>query len=272
MFNSPISLKDRTTLITGAAQGIGRQIAQYCAAEGAHCILHDTPENGNTLSLYAVQLFKIYGVKVDIILKDLTDNNAPRYIHDCVFEKIARLDILINNAGVISYGNFHQTPLDTLTNLVTINASTYMSLMRLFIPGMVKNNFGRVLNVSSVSAFQPSVYQSAYGATKSFIQSLSEAVRQELKGTGVTVCTICPPFTNTGLINNSQFPKKLWWYSFSPVASVDTIARHSIRCLKKGMPVYVPGVLNYLTHLFFPRFFPRNFVSALSAIIMRPRG
>ncbi|MCP4135482.1 MAG: SDR family NAD(P)-dependent oxidoreductase [bacterium] len=271
MFSKKIALQNLNILITGSAQGIGKHIALYCAMEGANCILHDRPENKEVLSGYAAELSGTYLVQTSVILKDLTDSDAPQYIYDAVLREVPHLDILINNAGIISYGNFHEMPLETLDNLVTINARTYMALMRLFIPGMIEKKFGRILNISSVSAFQPSVYESVYGATKAFIQSLSEAVRQELRGSGVTVCTVCPPFTQTGLINNPDFPDKLWWYSFSRVASPESIAKHSVRCLKKGKSIHVPGFLNYFTHLFLMRFFPRNFVSYLCSKTMKPR-
>ncbi len=98
--------------------------------------------------------------------------------------------MLVNNAGILLYGNFHEIPLERQELLVNLNLIAYFKLMRLFLPDMVDAKEGRILNIVSTAAFQPTVHHATYGASKAFVQSLSQAVNQEIKGTGVKVFTL----------------------------------------------------------------------------------
>ncbi len=178
--------------------------------------------------------------------------------------------MLVNNAGMMVYGNVHEAPLKSQANLVRVNIGGYLALMHLFIPEMVKRGEGRILNISSVSAFQPSPHHAVYGASKSFIQSLSEAVNQELRGTGVRVTAFCPSYTNTPLLQGNGFPRKVWWYRISGLSDPADIARKGMEALVKGKVVAVPGIMSKFVHLFLNRFMPRKIVDAISFFVLRP--
>jgi len=263
-------LKDKHVLVTGAASGIGKELAALCAQEGARVILHDRPVNQPTLEIQAAELQARYGVAPRVVVQDLSAENAAQELYAKVALLTPALDVLINNAGVISYGNFHQDDLARINLIVKVNALATMNLMRVFLPDMVKRKSGRILNISSTGAFQPNVYQAVYGASKAFMQSISEAVREELRGTGVLVCTLNPPYTNTPLIKNESYPSKLWWFYFSRVAEPAAIARHGLHCLKKGKILHVPGIWNRIVHLFLVRLTPRRLLNFTCALINRP--
>jgi uncharacterized protein len=112
------------------------------------------------------------------------------------------VDILVNNAGIGYYSRFAEADLDKHLAILRLNVVALTTLTRLFVAPMVARGHGRILNVSSVAAFQPTPTVAVYGATKAFILSLTEALAIELEDTGVTATALCPGFTGTDLIEN----------------------------------------------------------------------
>jgi len=134
---------------------------------------------------------------------------------------------------------------------------------------MIKQKEGVIINISSVSAFQPTPHHAVYGAVKAFVQSLSEAVDQECSGTGVSVHTINPSYTDTLLLKKNNFPDKIWWYRISGLAKPEDLARKAIKAIKKGKRLYVPGLMNTCIHLFLPRLLPRKLSNIIANFVLR---
>ncbi len=263
------NLKDKYVLITGASSGIGKELARCFAEAGANSVLHSIPKERKKLIEWGRELEKRYPVRVWCMTEDFTDDKGPVNLYRKVMKAVPRIDVLVNNAGMMVYGNVHETPLESQADLVRVNIHGYLSLMRLFIPDMVRRGDGRVLNISSVSAFQPCPHHAVYGASKSFIQSLSEAVSRELRGTGVLVTAFCPSYTNTPLLKVKGFPEKVWWYRISGLGNPADVARKGMEALVKGKTVAVPGFMSKFVHLFINRVIPRRLVDAMSDFVLR---
>ena len=168
-----LQLKNKVVLITGASSGIGKSLSRCFAKEGSILLLGCHPRERETLELWAQKLSAQFGSMVSTSPVDLACDDGPESLYAMVKRDHLKLDILVNNAGIISYGEFHQIPIARHESLVMLNALAYLKLMRLALADMVAQGSGRVLNVVSVSAFQPVAFQAVYGATEAFIQSLS---------------------------------------------------------------------------------------------------
>lgn len=263
-------LRGKHVLITGASSGIGREIARCAAAEGAHCALHAPSSEREALRSLARELEEAHGVRTWCFFGDFAKPSATRRLHEEAMARLPRIDVLVNNAGVMAYGNFHELPIGRMEDVVRVNAMAYLSLMRLVIPGMVSRRDGRILNVSSTSAFQPCPHHAVYGAAKSLVQNLSEAVNRELRGTGVRITAFCPSYTDTPLLKGEGFPERVRWYRVSGLPSPATVARHGIRALVTGKAVYIPGVRNRLIHTVLNRMLPRRAIDWISDFVLRP--
>jgi uncharacterized protein len=264
------SLNNRHVVITGASSGIGRALSRRFAEAGAHCLLGAHPSEAEALCLWCEELQERYGVRVWPVPVDLALPDGPEMLYRTACQVLPRVDVLVNNAGMIAYGNFHDMETDRLDRLLMVNGRTYMILMRLFLKDMIRAGQGRILNVSSASAFQPTAHHAVYGAVKAFVQHMSEAVQQEIRGTGVIVCTLNPSYTDTPMLKGADFPKTLFWYRFCGLSDPDAIAGQGIDALIKGKPVYIPGLFNRLIHVFLPRLLPRRLAGYISWVVLRP--
>ncbi|HQP32139.1 MAG TPA: SDR family NAD(P)-dependent oxidoreductase [Deltaproteobacteria bacterium] len=266
------TIAGRHVLITGAASGIGRALSGCFAREGAHLFLGAHPAEEAKIKTWADELSGRYGVKTWTFPVDLSHADGPETLYWQVNALGLPTDVLVNNAGLIAYGNLHQIPLDRQEQIIRVNALAYFKLMRLILPDMIKRGQGRVLNVSSVSAFQPTAHHAVYGATKAFVQSLSEAVNAELAGTGVKVATFNPSYTNTPLLKGEGFPKQLWWYAFSGLNSPEEVAEKGFQAFKADKSFYIPGWHNWFVHAVLQRFVPRRLAVLISALVLKPRS
>jgi uncharacterized protein len=268
---SRYELKGKHVLITGAASGIGAELSKCFAAEGAHCIMCGHPSEAQKLICFSEELRSTYNVNTWSFAEDLAGEESPERLYNEVKERIPVIDILVNNAGQIVYGDLHQTDINRQIRLVHVNIRALMALMYLFLKEMTARGEGRILNISSVSAFQPTVHHAVYGASKAFVQSLSEAVNEEVRRSGVRVCTLNPSYTNTPLIKSGDFPDRLWWYSVSGIADPAVIAQEGVKALKKGKTVHIPGLINKIIHILLPRLSARKITNLLSYYVLKSR-
>ncbi len=258
-------------VITGASSGIGRALSECFAAEGADLCLGCHPLEKQTLIQWSRHLGEKYGVRSLPIAVDLSGRDGPEKLYRQATAKHGEVDVLVNNAGVISYGAFHSLSLAQQEKMILVNAMAYFRLMRLFLPAMVGRGSGRVLNVSSTAAFQPTAHHAVYGATKAFVQSLSEAVHTEVKGSGVKVMTLNPSYTDTPMLHTGGFPKKIWWYSISGLGSPEAVAQKAVSALKRGRLTCIPGFHNRLIHTVLPRILPRAALQWISYRVLMER-
>jgi short-subunit dehydrogenase len=264
-----INFNNKWVVITGASSGIGKALTECFAREGAHLILGSLPGEKHILEGIKDHLQKQYAIQAVTIYQDFAKPDGAEKFYDQCKKLQKQVYCLVNNAGIIAYGYFYELSHKQQQTLITINLMAYFSLMRLFIDDMIQQKEGVIINISSVSAFQPTPHHAVYGAVKAFVQSLSEAVDQECRGTGVSVHTINPSYTDTPLLKKNNFPDKIWWYHISGLAKPEDIARKAIKAVKKGKRLYVPGPMNTLIHLFLPRLLPRKLSNTIANIVLR---
>ena len=182
--------RKEVALITGASSGIGREIARRAAAEGWNLLLIARRED--RLQELQFELEQNHGVSVQTLSKDLTDPAAATAIGDYVAATGLEVDALINNAGFGGHGLFHEQQLDRNLEMIQLNISCLVALTRLLLPGMIERGRGRILHVASTAGLIPGPLQAVYYATKAFVISFSQALAEELDGTGVTSTALCP--------------------------------------------------------------------------------
>jgi len=179
------------------------------------------------------------------------------------------LDILVNNAGICTYGTFDGMLVERLEKMVMLNCLGYAKLMRLFLPSMIARDRGAVLNVSSVSAFQPLPSIALYAATKAFTQSLTEGVAGDMpRRSKVRIATLNPPFTRTALISDAGVPDDFIPFTIS-FKTIDEVVELGYRAFKQGRLFYVPGWQNKVLHLGIIKLMPRRAVNLIGRLTMK---
>lgn len=196
---------ENTALITGASTGIGRELAFIHAERGGDLVIVARSED--KLQQLKSELESSHGVQVRVLVCDLTDRDAPAQIFQELREEETDVDILINNAGFGGLGKFYQREWADDLAMINLNVVALTELTRLFLPGMVSRGHGRVLNVSSTASLMPGPLQAVYFATKAFVTSLSNALAEELRDTGVTVTALMPGATETEFARVSGMDK-----------------------------------------------------------------
>lgn len=243
---------NRTALITGGASGLGYELALLFAADSYNLVLIDV----NTDKLEEAKNFieSTYKVSVIIMTKDLSQVNISESIMSEL--KDIQIDALVNNAGFGVFGAFHEVDWNRQQQMLNLHVLTTTHLTKLVLEGMVERGSGKILNLSSLAAFQPGPLMSLYYATKGYILSFSEAIANELKGTGVTVTALCPGPTKTSfqqVVANDSSENKI---TFN-MASAKDVAAYGYKAMMKGKTVAIPGGLNKILGTL-PRFIPRN--------------
>jgi short-subunit dehydrogenase len=231
-------------LITGASSGIGKALASVCASNGNNLIL--VARSIDKLEDVANLLSQEYGVNVTARPCDLSVPGAVKELCDGLLAEGRQVDLLINNAGVLEHGSFAEMSVDDHQRMVQLNVASLASMLAHQLPAMVARGSGRILNVASLGAFQPLPSVATYAATKAFVLSLSEALAEEVRGTGVTVTALCPGLTATNMMNNAQQKsRRLSKIPDFMVADADAVARKAFRACLNGDAVVVPGAANY---------------------------
>ncbi len=254
-----------TALITGASSGIGLELAKFFAASGHNLILVVRSER--KLDTLRQQLVDQYSVHAEVIKADLAVVNAAAKLIDELNSRKLVSDILVNNAGFGELGKFHDIAEDRQFKMVQLNVVTLMQLTRLLLPEMLKRKSGGILNVGSTAAFQPGPNMAVYYATKAFVLSFSEALHEELLGTGVRVTCLCPGPTETGFGKDSGMEKSKIFKSNAMEARA--IAKAGFEGLLKNKAVVVPGVKNKIG-AFMTRIVPRFVVRKLVRRLQQP--
>lgn len=228
-------------LVSGASSGIGECIAEELAGRGYNLIL--VARRVEKLKALAARLKKTYKIDTHVLPADLSEASAAYDLADAVAEKKLIVDILVNNAGVMEYGPFHELDPDKLETLINLNTRSYALMCRAFLPEMVKRGQGRVMNMSSISAFWPIPKLALYASTKSFVLHLTEALSEEYKGSGITFTAICPSITETPLVAKLRETDPGATPSFL-IGDVNQVAKEAVDACLAGKVVLVPGVSN----------------------------
>ena len=250
-------------LITGASAGIGLEFAKLLAAGGANLVL--TARRADRLQNIASELSAQCGVKIEIFSADLLRSEAPAEIFNFTSGKNIEVELLINNAGFGAFGYVHEIPVEKMLEMIQVNCSAVVRLTRLYLPLMVARKHGDVLIVASLASFQAVPFSTVYAATKAFDLSFAEGVAEELRGSGVRVCALCPGTTNTEFQQVAKQPERV----FRSAEPAEKPARVGLEALAAGKAYVISGFMNKLMKEG-QRLAPRGFVTRTAAKMMRP--
>ena len=253
----------KAALITGASGGIGYELSKLFAADGYNLVL--VARSQDKLDQAAAELSQGYGVNVLPLAVDLGDPAAPAEIHAALQAQSIRIDVLVNNAGFGVHGPFAQTEWAEELAMLQVNAVTLTHLSKLLLPGMLERGWGRILNVGSTGSFAPAPLMAVYGASKAYVLSFSEALGEELRGTGVSVTALCPGVTRTGFQARAGVGSTR--YVQSGTMTARQVAEIGYRALMRGQPVVVPGMANSALVLL-SRFMPRALATRIAYRMM----
>lgn len=254
---------NRTVLITGASGGIGYELSKIFAKNGYDLIL--VARNEGKLNSLKEELERDSEVSTTVIACDLSIPGAAADVRKTVSDLGKTVDILVNNAGFGDHGSFSECDLEKQNDLMQVNIVALTQLTRLFLPDMIAKGEGKILNISSLAAFQPGPYMSVYYASKAFVLSFSEALSCELRDHNITVTASCPGPTDTGFATTSGEGAVRMFNSMKMDKAAD-IALFSYSALMKGKVVAVPRIGNkFLVGIqrILPRRTVRSFVTRL---------
>jgi len=254
-----------TALVTGASKGLGRAYALELARRGANLVL--VARTTAALDDLAAEVRTTRGVTAEVIGVDLVDPAGPESVAKAVADLGVRVDLLVNNAGSGSAGRFFERPFEQSTRSVALNVGALMELTHVFGREMVARGAGGIINVGSTAAFQPMPYQASYAATKAFVLSFTEAVAEELRGSGVRVMGAHPGATETGFFDGTTA-------KMDPrvTDSPESVAVRTLDDFARGRAASYPGRgMNRLITLV-ARVLPRRTVTNAVAALNRKLG
>ena len=244
-------------LVTGSAVGIGRQYAEQLAERGYNLLMVDVREE---VATEAKVIAAAHKVKCDVKIMDLATQGAAHTLHSWTVEQGYIFDVVINNAGMFSFCDVLNTPVERLERIILLHDLTLTTMCRLYGEDMVRRGKGRILNMSSYSIWMPFPGLAAYSASKAYVKSFTQAFAKELRKTGVTITAICPAGIATDLSGLSKGLQKFgvrWGVLMSP----KSCARRGLKAMFKGRSVVVP---DWWFRLLIP------FCKYLPGFIMRP--
>jgi short-subunit dehydrogenase len=220
-------------LVTGASGGIGLEIARVLVRD------HEVVLVARSADRLAEVAAELGGARVLAI-----DLAAPGAVARVV-EAVPEVDVLVNNAGVGDFAPFAEADPEKLDTVIALNVAALTALTRAYLPGMLARRQGRILNVASTAAFQPGPLMAVYYATKAYVLSLSEALAEETRGSGVTVTALCPGPTASGFQAGAAMEgSRLVRGRTLPTAA--SVAAYGVAAMRKGDAVAVPGLMNKL--------------------------
>jgi short-subunit dehydrogenase len=260
------SAKDRV-LVTGASGGIGYELAKLFARDGHNLVL--VARDGAKLQQVARELKAAHHIHCIVFEGDLSVPGSPDALFQEIQKASADVGILVNNAGFGSLGPFHKLPLEDQLQMIQLNVTSLAHLTHLFLPQMIARKRGRIVNIASIAAYQPGPFMAVYYATKAFVVSFSEAIANELHGTGVRVTAICPGPTTTnfgrraGAEGSALFSKGM-------TMDAATVARVGYDGMKKNKTVVVVGWKNKILSTA-GRLAPRSLTANIARTLNEPR-
>ncbi|MGO9829980.1 MAG: SDR family NAD(P)-dependent oxidoreductase [Myxococcaceae bacterium] len=254
-----MSAATETVLVTGASSGIGAELARAFARSGSSLVL--TARSVDRLEALAAELRTQSQVSVRAVAADLATPEGPSRLLQRLGQEGVQVDVLVNNAGYAGFGAFTETSWTDEAGMLQLNVVALSELTKRLLPAMVAKKRGGILNVASTAAFQPGPLMAVYYATKAYVLSFSEALAEELRGSGVTVTALCPGPTASGFqaraaMEDSRLVKGK---RLMPAAAV---AQAGYEGFRRGATVVIPGLANRLLAQSV-RFTPRRWVTRL---------
>lgn len=256
--------KLNTALITGSSEGIGKCFAEVYAKNGHDLVL--VARNKIKLEEFAQQLKSKYAVDVQVFAIDLIPIDAPQKLFDAMTERAIEIDILVNNAGMMQVEKLWESDAQKLNNLLQLNIQSLVNMTQQFVKPMMTRGQGKIVNLGSIASFMPTPNFAAYGASKAFVLSFSEAIAEELRGTGVTVTCVCPGMTETNMLSHAQGIEKF----IPPFLKADPmeLAAQAYKASINGEVVFLDKIANKLV-VQWATHYPRWLVRGVNGLFSR---
>lgn len=252
-----------TALITGASSGIGTDLARCFARAGSDVVLLARREGA--LNDLAADLRDTFGVATYVLPADLSEPGVGTAVTGRLRDMNLRVDVLVNNAGFGGRGRFVDMDDQRQVGMIGVNVTALTHLTRLLLPGMIERRRGGILNVGSTAGFQPGPNMAVYYATKAYVLSFSEALAQEVRGTGVTVTCLAPGPTKTEFAEQAGMGDAFLFESGAAMSSA-AVAEHGYNAFRDGETLAIPGFPNK-AGAFATRFLPRSLASKVAAYL-----
>ncbi len=257
-------LRGTRALVTGASSGLGADFARNLAGRGCHLVLVARREE--QLNALAQEITAQYRVEVDVIPMDLAAPDAPEQLYTQLKAAGKAVDVLINNAGLGIYGDFLDIPWERERAMLELDILTLVHMTKVFARDMVGRGFGYILQVASIGAYQPSPTYATYSAAKSFVLYFGEALRYELRKTGVKVSVLSPGVTRTEFLEVAGQEPTL--YQRTMMMESQDVVDAGIEAMLKGKASTVPGLVNRMMAES-TRFMPRQWSAAVAHRFMK---
>lgn len=253
-----------TVLITGASAGLGVEFARLFAADGADLVLVARRED--RLRALATELTGRHGIAAHVFALDLSEAGATTRLAERLRSDGIEIDVLVNNAGFGARGPFAEIDPERQVAMVRLNVGALTRLTRALLPAMLARGRGGILNTASMAAFQAGPYMAVYYATKAYVLSFTEALSEEVRGTGVHVSCFCPGPVATefaeaaGMADSALFEKR--------AAPAGPTARIGYRGFRTNRTVVIPGLGNKFG-IWLQRALPRAVIRCIVARMQR---
>lgn len=253
-----------TVLITGASSGIGRELARLFARDGAELVLVARSED--RLHELAGELEAECGARAQVLPADLSQPASPGEIAETLGQRHIQVDVLVNNAGFAAHGPVAEIGAGPQLEMIEVNVAALTRLTAMLLPGMLERRRGAILNVASTAAFQPGPYEAVYCATKAYVLSFTEALAEEVRGSGVRVSCLAPGATDTGFAARAgTLSSRLFQRG---VMDAGRVARAGHAGIRRGKPLVIPGLRNRV-QVFSVRLAPRTFAARVAGRLLK---
>jgi len=232
---------NKYALITGASGGIGYELAKLFAADKYNLVL--VSRNQQELDNRAAEL-RQQGVEVVTIAKDLFNRQEAFDLYDEVKSRGLHIDVLVNDAGQGLYGEFKDTDINRELGIIDLNVASLVILTKQFLQDMVARNEGKILQLASIASKVPGPWQSVYHGTKAFVLSFTEAIREELKDTNITITALMPGATDTDFFDKAGMQNSKIVEDKSSLSNPADVAKDGYDALQDGKDKVISGLKN----------------------------
>ena len=227
-------LQGRCAIITGASAGLGVRVARKLAAQGMNLVL--AARSADALEAVATEMRGL-GVKAIAVPTDVSDDSQLKRLVERTMTEFGAIDVLINNAGIEAFRSFHEIDPDDIRRTIDVNLTSTLMLTRFVLPHMVLARRGHIVNMASLAGKHGPCYGAAYGASKAGMIALSQSLRGEYRGTGISASAICPGFASDGGVYEvirQRIGRGTPWYVGSTTA--EAVAGAVVKAIRQDRP------------------------------------